>query len=466
MKSVLFKISLIFALTNPSFASLSRLSNEYINSGSDNESKRMDLQVNELNKDLVYESKPWVLSAESSMVSSTLVTSTALPSDYDSSSYEIGISKDLFSGTSLSFNNSLSDYENNLNATSSNTGFTQSLTLSQDLWKNFLGRNDKLDREIADKTYAFQKKATDAAITGNLFTFVNEYLQVKVSKAIVELQRLTVKRAKERLDLIQRRVRDGLSEKVDLYSAQTRNYAAKENLRTEQINLESNLESLSKKLHRRVLENEVEAYKIQGESELSKVEGSIEENQDLQTSLEQIKYLNSTFNQKENTVYPSLSLAGSYSSNSYQSNGSPISNGALGTDDSELAVGLTLSWNVGSVTEKIAKESSSIELNKAKMINRKQLLTLKQQETFLSRRIVEVENLLETALKRLKIAKKTLKEYNRLYTRGRANLDQVIRSEEDLITTQVSYVRYLVRRDNYYSSQAFLYGKLNKAIFK
>lgn len=427
----------------------------------------MDLQVYELSKDLVYESKPWVLSAESSVVSSKLNSSvTALPSDSDSSAYEIGIAKDFFSGTSLSFNNSLSDYENNLSSVSSNTGFTQSLTLSQDLWKNFLGRNDRLDREIADETYSFREKATDAEISGNLFTFVNDYLQVKVGKAIVELQKLTVERAKKRLDLINRRVKDGLSEKVDLYSAQTRNFAAKENLRTEKINLESSLESLSKKLHRRVLDNEVEAYKIQIESELTKVEGSIEENQDLQTSLEQIKYLSSTFNQKENSIYPTLSLAGSYSTNNYQSNGSPISNGTFGNDDSEVAVGLTLSWNMGSVSEKISRESSSIELNKAKMVNRKQLLTLKQQETFLSRRIVEVESLLETALKRLKIANKTLKEYNRLYSRGRANLDQVIRSEEDLITTQVSYVRYLVRRDKYYASQALLYGKLNKAIFK
>jgi outer membrane protein TolC len=460
-------LALILTLSTTTFASLSKLSNEYLNSSSDNESRRMDLEVNEVSRELVNESKPWALSAESSFTSSKLESSlTQLPTDSDSSQYEIGIAKEFFSGTSLSFTNALSDYTNNLSATSNNTGFNQKLSLSQDLWKNFLGRNDQLDKVIADETYKFQEKNTEALLETNLFTFVNEYLEVKVNIALVELQKLTVERAKKRLDLIQRRVRDGLSEKVDLFSAQTRDLGAKENLRTNNINLESSLEALSKRLHRRVNQNEVEAYKIQIQSELSKVEGQIEDNQNLQASLKQINYLQSTFDQKENSLYPSLSLGGSYATNNYESNGSPISNGLLGSGNNELAVGLTLTWNVGSVTERLAKESSAISLNKAKMVNRKQLLSLKQQETFLQRRIVEVEDLLKTALKRLKIAEKTLKEYNRLYTRGRANLDQVIRAEEDLITTQVSYVRYLLRRDTYYASQAYLYGNLKKAVFK
>ena len=454
-------------LSTTSSASLSKLSNEYVNAGSDNESTRMDLEINEVSRDLVNESRPWTLSADSSYKSSTLESSaTLLPSDSKSNDYEIGIAKDFFTGTNLSFTNTLSDYTNNISTTSNNTGFTQSLSISQDLWKNFLGRNDKLDLTIAEETYNFQKQNTSAVIETNLFTFVSNYLEVKVNLALVELQKLTVDRAKKRLNLIQRRVRDGLSEKVDLFSAQTRNLGAKENLRSNKINLEASLEELSKKLHRHVGANEVEAYKIQIQSELSKVEGQIEDNQNLQASLKQISYLQSTLDQKENTLYPSLKLAGSYTTNNYESNGSPIANGVLGSENNQLAVGLNLTWNIGSIPEKLNKEASSISLNKAKMVNRKRLLSLKQQETFLKRRVVEVEALLVTALKRLKIAEKTLKEYNRLYTRGRANLDQVIRAEEDLIVTQESYVRYLLRRDSYYASQAYLYGNLKKAIFK
>ncbi|WP_127718435.1 TolC family protein [Halobacteriovorax sp. HLS] len=467
MKTLLVNISILFIFTQTAQASLSKLSNEYISSGSDNESARMDLEINQVSKELVFESKPWVLSATSSHVNSNLNSSlTQLPSDSSSQLYELGVSKQFFSGTSVVFSNALSDYENNLSSTSNNTGFTQSLTLSQDLWKNFLGRNDKLDREIADKTYVYQERANEALLASNLYTFVTEYLEVKVNKALLSLQEMTVDRAQKRLDLIKRRVRDGLSEKVDLFSAQTRDLAAKENLRSLNINLESSLESLSKRLHRKVSKEEVEAYKIQVESELSKVEGVIEDNQSLKSTFEQINYLESTFLQKKNSVYPNLNLTGKYAANNYQSSGNPISNGTLGNEDDELTIGLTLSWNMGSITERLARESSSISLNKAKMINRKQLLTLKQQESFLLKRVVEVESLLETALKRLKISEKTLEEYNRLYSRGRANLDQVIRAEEDLIDTQVSYVRYLIRRDTYYASQAFLYGKLNKAIFK
>jgi len=466
----LFIMSVLFLNISISQATLSDLSKEYLDSSFDNEGQRLSLKINKLTKDQVLESKPWALSASTSNSDSKLKSSITFKSTQsETSAHNLAISKSFFSGTKLTLSNTFSTYsseKSDFSGAAKNKGFTQSLSLTQDLWSNFLGRNDNLDRVVAERTYQYQNQATDFQIETNLFTFVTEYINVKVARAIVDLQELAVKRAQKRLDLIKRRVRDGLSERVDLYSARTQELASIEKLKSDTITFDINVESLSKRLHRKVNTSEVEAYKLNSISELDRTEGSVSENRNFIKTMKKIDFLKDSLKQKENGLFPTLSFSGSYSTNNYEQSGSPVSGGILGNGNNEVELGLSLTWNIGTTSEKLQKESSSIELNRAKMESRKTLLSLKEEEGALSKRLGEVDILIESALKRLDLSNKTLQEYNRLYSRGRATLDQVIRSEEDLISTQVSYVRYLFRRDTYTSKLAFIHGKLNEAVFK
>ncbi len=461
----------ISPLTN---AALSSLSVEFLEKGSLNESQRMDLEISALEKESTYYSKSWSLSLSGENTKSKLERSssllisnaTLLPNDTETTSYNLTLSKDFFTGTEVSLSNTLVDFTNNVNLSQNNKGFTQTISLEQDLWNNFLGRRDSLSLDIAEKTFEFQKKSADYTVETNLYTFVSEYLKAKLDKANVELKKAAHERTNKRLELIKRRVRDGLSEKVDLYSAQTLELASKESYMSEMISLQSSLESLSKKLHREITVENILNYSLKEESEILRVDGKIEDNKNFLKTKKQIDYLVYSAKKADYAVYPSLVFGTSYSTNNYESSSSPISDGVVGSDNNELTVGLTLTWNIGSKAEDLTKKATSIELNKVKMESRKILLTLKEQESSLLRRQKEVDVLLNSATKRLELANKTLKEYNRLYSRGRATLDQVIRAEEDLISTQQSYVNYLYLKDSNFSTLAYLRGKLEQAVIK
>ncbi|WP_417335278.1 TolC family protein [Halobacteriovorax marinus] len=467
-------LSLILFLSFNAQGSLSELSMEYLKKGSDNESLKMNLDINSLERDIVYESKAWQLSVSGQKVNSQLERSSSLlisnatlqPNDTETTSYNLTFAKEFFTGTKLSLSNTLVDYVNNANIAQNNKGFTQTLSLEQDLWSNFLGRKDSLDLEVSEKTFDYKKQSVDFQVESNLYTFVSDYLKAKLDKANTQLKQEALDRAKKRLSLIKRRVRDGLSEKVDLYSAETQELASRESYMSEMISLQSSLESLSKKVHRRILSAQILDYKLKEGSEVLSVEGTIEENKNYLQTQKQIQYLMESSKKADLGVYPSLVFAASYATNNYERDDSPISDGMIGSDNNEVSLGLTLTWDIGSSAQNLSKQAASIELNKVKMESRKVLLSLKEQETSLLKRQNEVETLLNSASKRLELAEKTLKEYNRLYSRGRATLDQVIRAEEELISTQQSYINYLYLKDSNYSTLAFYRGKLREAILK
>lgn len=471
-KLVLF--GLLVTASSSIDAALSSLSIEFLEKGSLNESQRMDLEISSLEKDASYESKAWVLSASGENTKSRLERSssllisnaTLLPNDTETTSYNLTLSKDFFTGTKVSLSNTLVDYTNNVNLSQNNKGFTQTISLEQDLWSNFLGRSDSLTLNVAEKTYEYKKQSTDYTVETNLYTFFSEYLKAKLDKANLELKKAALERTNKRLELIKRRVRDGLSEKVDLYSAQTLELASRESYMSEMISLQSSLENLSKKVHREIKSENILTYSLNEDSEIEKVEGRIEDNKNFLKTKKQIDFLIDSSKKADYAVYPSLVFGSSYSTNNYEASTSPISDGLVGSENNEFTLGLTLTWNIGSKAEDLSKKAASIELNKVKMESRKVLLTLKEQEGSLLRRQKEVDVLLKSASKRLELANKTLEEYNRLYSRGRATLDQVIRAEEDLISTQQSYINYLYLKDSNFSTLAYLRGKLQQAVIK
>ena len=76
----------------------------------------------------------------------------------------------------------------------------------------------------------------------------------------MKLQQAAKARAKRRKELIQRRVRDGLKEKVDLIQARIELLASEEQVKTSEMQRKVSLENLSNSLHRPVTRKEVEAF--------------------------------------------------------------------------------------------------------------------------------------------------------------------------------------------------------------
>ena len=85
-------------------------------------------------------------------------------------------------------------------------------------------------------------------------------------------------------------------------------------------------------------------------------------------------------------------------------------------------------------------------------------------ENLLLRKIETLNRNIKSAIIRKKMAKKVLNEYSKLYNKGRADLDSLIRSEENLINTEKIYIKYISDRDIARFNLAYLYGTIGSFI--
>jgi outer membrane protein len=83
-----------------------------------------------------------------------------------------------------------------------------------------------------------------------------------------------------------------------------------------------------------------------------------------------------------------------------------------------------------------------------------------QSEKSIQDQIAILDTNILSAKRRLSLSKLALREYNKLYSKGRADLDQLIAAEETLINTEVNFIQYLAQRERLIHGLAFLYGNL------
>ncbi len=77
-------------------------------------------------------------------------------------------------------------------------------------------------------------------------------------------------------------------------------------------------------------------------------------------------------------------------------------------------------------------------------------------------RIELLNNNISKAKNRVDLALRVLKSYNKLYNLGKKDLDQVIRSEEDLIRTETTLASYIAKKENLVTRLNSLYGSLRQ----
>lgn len=98
-------------------------------------------------------------------------------------------------------------------------------------------------------------------------------------------------------------------------------------------------------------------------------------------------------------------------------------------------------------------------------VDKLKLNFLKSEESLLTQ-IDLLEKNLVSVKSRKDLALVALQEMTKLYNRGRADLDQVIRAEESLINTEKSFVQYLAQREGLIYKLASLYGTLEEYLTK
>lgn len=460
----LFKLTVFTAVLPLSAqASLESLAKEFLEANSEVNTARANVNLSKLNVDTIRASKAWTLSLASEMLDSSKNSSATYNQlNSKSTSHVLSLSKDLMWGGEVSLANIYSNKEgSDFGGSSKVYGFDQTLTYTQDIGANFLGRNDRLDVEIANRNYLTQKISSENSIENSLFNFSSFYIQAKLNRSLLDLQKEAGKRAQKREVLIRRRVKDGLREKVDLYLAQSSLLATREEVKNIRTNLASNLEALSNALHRNVKINEISVFNL-GQDKLAKLPlGNIENNKEYETLKRSAETVMSGLNKSKNELLPTFKISTSYSTNEFANKGSTtISDGNLTSDNSAYTVGLNLAWSIGSQPQKLERAKYRIQLKDAVNKKGKVLKNFDNSEKTLLLKIKNIDYNINSAQERLNLSTKAFEEYNRLYSRGRTDLDQLIRSEENLINTEKSYASYLAKRETYIYALSRLYGNL------
>jgi len=369
------------------------------------------------------------------------------------------LAKDFSWGGNLSFENSF----NKIQARGTTVfGFTQGLTFSQNIGRDFFGQNYKLQGKALESALKASVSQSQGEIDQSLLTLIQKYYSASLYKSTVKLQKEARKRAERRLALIKRRVRDGLREKVDLIQARISLLKAEESVKSAQQNLISNLESLATSVHREVDESDIVGFTESHFKIHPIMKGEVKENQDLQAIKYQVEALEQTLRSKDNDLMPEINFKAGVKNNNYDPKlVKGISGGAFGNSNSDVSVGVNVVWPFGSKPQKVEETKARVKFETARLKKDRLEVNIHQIEKSIKDQIKVLEENLKSSKSRLKLAQSALKEYSFLYERGRADLDQLIASEETLIQTQISHVQYLSQREQLTYQLSYVYGQLS-----
>ena len=472
MKRITLIVSVFLALSVAESATkLSDFSKEFLGINQNIDQQIINTKQAEINVELIDAYRTWSVFYQGSLDDNSLESSTSLRSNpVKTLSHTIGLTKDFDWGGNFSFSNSMTSLEgsNFFGTLNGKTyGFSQTLSYTQDISQNFFGANDRREIKEAELGHELQKTLLTTEKEKGLLRLTSAWVDAKLALALLNLQNEALDRARRRENLVSKRVRDGLKEKVDLYQAQGSREQQIEELRNAEIALRRSLETLGEELHRPVSKEEVAAFSFNPIIKSMMPDGQLATNNEIKALQSRMEILKSTLDRKDNLLRPDISLTGSYTSNDYDpTNSEALSNGMIGSDTKETSIGISITWPIGSKPAELEKSKTNIEKTYTQKRKEKLEKNVEITEHFLKRQISLVEENLVSGKRRRGLAQKALSEYNKLYNRGRADLDQVIRAEEALINTEKQFVQSMAGRSKVLFQLAYLYGSLGEYVMK
>lgn len=343
-------------------------------------------------------------------------------------------------------------------------GMNQTLGYEQSLWRNFFGRQFNLRKSIAKETVAANDFTLTVQQNAALLDFVRSYQSASLAKQLIEYQKSAIKRIEKRIHITKKRVRDGISERVELFEARAFLGTQQELLKDQENNLATQLIAISQNLGRDVLAKEIETYAIKKLvlTPLLKEEVDNASVRQLRATLKRIEH---QFANAKNLLFPELTFSASIRNNNYDQNiGTAFSDGLVGNLRKEVTVGIDLSWDIGSEIGKNERAKRQLEKSLAKERLVREELNQKALAKNLWTRVQTIERSIDYAKKRLATNNKILKEYEKLYRKGRADFDQVIRAEESVINNQSDLARFYITRESLVFEHAHNMSLMKKAL--
>lgn len=443
-------------------ANLKSYVREYLNNSTEIKVASYNFELAKLSLELeTGDKRPWTLSFLNQVDDVGLISNPNNPNlvnTYETFTSAAEIAKENQWGGKFSLTGSYIDFD----GSTQYEGYNQEMSYTQSFGKNFLGQNDRADEEIAAKNVTSSKFQFDAEVSENVLSLIETYYDYKKVKTLLELKNEAKKRALKRLKFVEKQVRDGLKERVDLFTAQSSVNSVSEEYAELESQLESYKKTLESKLEKSHSFSDISRYEIKKVKLEKLISGEVDSNLTIQALNKKLEALDKTVEKFDDSVFPTIELKGAYKTNAYTtaSSGNVVSNGTFGSDNDATEIGLTVVIPLGFGTEENSLKQARVNRLNTEYQYRLARIRTKNQLDALKNTIRLIDQTIDLVLDRHKLATLSVKEYNKLYSRGRADFDNVISAEERLISTENKYVEYVSRRQKLYFSLLDIYGKL------
>ena len=459
---------LLVLLSESSEAALPWLAREYVQNNAGLKESRNRIHSAEQDIALLEAGKTWRLGYTPVYRSDGLQTlSPFAPTRSETTEHVFSLSKDFEWGGKLTMGKRLSRFQQdrNISIFGSNLdthSFTHEIRYQQNLGSDFFGRLFAGEKAISEERHQLAEEEYQQRLQKGLLELARSYAGARLQRSLVRLQREARKRAEVVKTFVRNRVKDGLREKVDLYRARSNVHLQKEQVNSALQNLEASLQDISATLHRKVTPKEIKYYNTQGKIIIPGTDPT-RDNADIRMLAHRQHILDRQLLKVGHEFLPRIGLNLGYKTNAVNEKQTQSWKDGhfFASDHSSKEVSLVLNWAIGNAPQKALR--SKLRASKATLDAQKNLMarTLLLQSEGIKKRIARLEEIIRSSRSREKLASKIVDEMNKLYRKGKSNLDLVIRAEEDLIRVQTGFVRHLAQRDMLFYALLHLHGSLD-----
>lgn len=384
--------------------------------------------------------------------------------------YQAGVSENFRSGTKASFSYNVNHTEINgasplVLPQNSFYDLAPQIEISQSLWRNFFGREDRANNKILKSQIEISKLNSEFKYRELLMKSKIAFYRLVFALQSLDVQKQSLERANKLRDWNYRRVQQSLTDEIDLLQAES-NLLAKEidfqsaltELQSAQINFNSLIQNEKIPDVASILydqEFHQEAIKLL-EKEWTKSEFIRE---DIQSSFFNYKLMESQAQLGIEKNRPTFELFGTYSLNGRAQDYSPASNQATQSDHPYAMVGLKFITSFDAINPYKARKAYAEDKFVADLQYRRKVFEVKTEMEDLFKRFNDNKKKLKLALKMEEIQKKKLLNEKDRYNKGRTTTFQVLQFEQDYASAQLLKLRSELEILSAYNQLEFFNGE-------
>lgn len=454
MRLILF----IIIFSQSSFASLGEVIGDIYESNNTFKANRLDIQSSELNIEAVNAKYDWIFSTGITHRDSfrdSLLSFQSLRTINDTIS--ASIQKSFSWGGTFAIEQGVTKYNLTKWGAASNlfTGgafeerpyeYFSNIVFTQDLGRNFFGRNDKADIKLAQAEVALRKKQVESLEQQTIVQITTLYVRASYLKSLIQTSQENIKRYKRRVDLIRKRVRDGLRLDVDKLQAETMYLKQEEQLLSYQNDLAETTEQISILIESDVKLEKINAYSLKTRVTLKNWKSwEADSNLELEQAKVALLQVENALVKARRSRLPDVQLRASWGTNAIESNlGNAYDEGDISSRFQDKSISLNLTIPLGGRLAKVEVERSRVrqiqQQTRLEVLNKKMSLKFNS----LKKRIETLNKRITSTKKRLSLTKRVRVNYDKLYEQGRVELDTLLNSEDEYNRGEVEHYTNLL----------------------